>query len=286
MCVGNSGGNVLKFYTPDRKGAQEPYSYRSRARLVGECIEDLSNASKDDIVVLGRIHTEQDVAHLRDKNIRYIHDICDNKWPQLEKLWTNTNSTATAITTTCDELKTLIQTKTDKAVYVIPDPTERRREEPVWKPTGILKAVYYGSAGNLKQINWDDYDVYTLDLKVISNQGPIMWSYETQGKVVSNSDFVLLPVDNSNAMTMYKGNNRPVDALMQGKFVVTNAEIPSWLKLKDYIWCGDIDQGIKYIKYSPNQALERVRAGQQHVIENYSPDVISQQWQQVYEELA
>jgi hypothetical protein len=277
---------VLKFYTPDRKGAQEPYSYRSRARLVGKCIEDLSNASTDDIVVLGRIHTEQDVACLRENNIRYIHDICDNKWPKLEKLWTNTNSTATAITTTCDELKQLVQTKTDKTVYVIPDPTERQREEPVWKPTGILRAVYYGSAGNLKQINWDNYDICTLDLKVISNEGPIMWSYETQGKYVNESDFVLLPVDNNNPMTMYKGNNRPVDALMQGKFVVTNAEIPSWLKLKDYIWCGDIDKGIKYVKYNPNQALERVRAGQQYVIENYSPNVISQQWQAVYEELA
>jgi hypothetical protein len=72
---------------------------------------------------------------------------------------------------------------------------------------------------------------------------------------------------------------------MQGKFVVTNAEIPSWLKLKDYIWCGDIDEGIKYVKYNTNSVLERVRAGQHHVINNYSPSVISGQWQQVYEDL-
>ena len=276
---------MLKFFTPDRKGAQEPYSYRSRSRLVGDCIEDLSQATSEDIVVLGRIHENEHVDYLLANNIRYIHDICDNKWPMLEKLWARTNATALAITTTCDELKTLIQTKTDKPVFVIPDPTERQQEEPVWNPSGILRAVYYGSGGNLKQINWDDYDILTLDLKVISNEGPIMWSYDTQGKLVSKSDFVLLPVDNDNAMTRYKGNNRPVDALMQGKFVVTNAEIPSWLKLKDYIWCGDIDEGIKYIKYSPNQALERVRAGQQHVIENYSPSVIRSRWQAVYEGL-
>ena len=77
---------MLKFYTPDRKGNQEPYSYRSRARLVGKCIENISQAFNSDIVVLGRIHTEKDVESLRNNNIRYIHDIFDNKWSTLEKL--------------------------------------------------------------------------------------------------------------------------------------------------------------------------------------------------------
>ena len=35
---------MLKFYTPDRKGKIEPYSYRSRARLVGKCIENIGQA--------------------------------------------------------------------------------------------------------------------------------------------------------------------------------------------------------------------------------------------------
>ena len=60
---------MLKFYTPDRKGKQEPYSYRSRARLVGKCIENIGQASSDDIVVLGRIHTEKDVEDLNKPEI-------------------------------------------------------------------------------------------------------------------------------------------------------------------------------------------------------------------------
>ena len=116
---------MLKFYTPDRKGKQEPYSYRSRARLVGKCIDSIGQAFKNDIVVLGRIHTEKDVESLRNNDVRYIHDICDNKWPMLEKLWSNTNEYATAITTTCNKLKELIESKTNKPVYVITDHTER-----------------------------------------------------------------------------------------------------------------------------------------------------------------
>ena len=66
---------MLKFYTPNRQGKQEPYSYRSRARLVGECIENISQSSNDDIVVLGRIHTEKDVEDLNKNGISFIHQI-------------------------------------------------------------------------------------------------------------------------------------------------------------------------------------------------------------------
>ena len=109
---------MLKFYTPDRKGKIEPYSYRSRARLIGKCIDNIGQAFNNDMVVLGRIHTEKDVESLRNNNIRYIHDICDNKWPMLEKLWSNTNEHATAITTTCFKLKELIESKTKKGSFV------------------------------------------------------------------------------------------------------------------------------------------------------------------------
>lgn len=224
---------MLKFYTPDRKGKQEPYSYRARARLVGKCIDNIGIAFSNDIVVLGRIHNEKDVESLRNNNISYIHDICDNKWPKLEKLWSNTNEFAIAITTTCEELKKLIETKTDKPVYIVPDPTEREQEPVIFKTKEVYNACYYGSYGNLKQIDFNNYDLSKVNLKVMSNEGPLMWSFEEQGKMVRESDLVILPVNNDHAMTKYKGHNRPVDAIRQGKFVITNATIPSWAKLKD-----------------------------------------------------
>ena len=274
---------MLKFLTPDRKGKQEPYSYRSRARLVGKCITNLSQASKDDIVVLGRIHDEFHVEHLRDFGIKYIHDICDNKWPMLEKLWSNTNSTATAITTTCNELKKLIEEKTNKPVFIIPDPTERDEEPVNFKPNRVrLNAVYYGSAGNLKQIDWSEYDLSNVNLKIISNEGPIFWDFKTQGEFVRQSDLVLLPVNNSHEMTQYKGNNRPIDALRQGKFVITNATIPSWQLLSNFIWCGNINEGIKWAINNPKEVIKKVEAGQKFIRNNYTPEKISKEWERVY----
>ena len=274
---------MLKFLTPDRKGKQEPYSYRSRARLVGKCITNLGQANKNDIVVLGRIHNEFHVEQLRDFGIRYIHDICDNKWPILEKLWSNTNSTATAITTTCNELKKLIETKTNKPVYIISDPTERDEEPVKFEPNTVrLNAVYYGSAGNLKQIDWSQYDLSNVNLKVISNEGPIFWDYKTQGEIVRQSDLVLLPVNNDHEMTQYKGNNRPVDALRQGRFVITNATIPSWMKLNKFIWCGDINEGIKWAINNPKEVIKMIEEGQKLIGSIYTPEAITKEWERVY----
>ena len=274
---------MLKFYTPDRKGKQEPYSYRSRARLVGKCIENIGQAFNNDMVVLGRIHTEKDVESLRNNNIRYIHDICDNKWPMLEKLWSNTNMSATAITTTCNELKKLIEEKTNKPVFVIPDPTERDEEPIKFEPNPIrLNAVYYGSAGNLKQIDWSQYDLSKVNLQMVSNEGPIFWDYKTQGEIVRQSDIVLLPVNNDHEMTQYKGNNRPVDALRQGRFVITNANIPSWQKLNKFIWCGDINEGIKWAINNPKEVIKKVEEGQKLVGSIYTPEAITKEWERVY----
>jgi len=274
---------MLKFYTPDRKGKQEPYSYRSRARLVGKCIDNIGIALNNDMVVLGRIHTEKDVESLRNNNIRYIHDICDNKWPMLEKLWSNTNMSATAITTTCNELKKLIETKTNKPVFIIPDPTERDEEPVKFEPNPArLNAVYYGSAGNLKQIDWSQYDLSNVNLKIISNEGPIFWDFKTQGEIVRQSDVVLLPVNNDHDMTQYKGNNRPVDALRQGRFVITNATIPSWQKLNKFIWCGDINEGIKWAINNPKEVIKKVEEGQKLIRSIYTPEAITKEWERVY----
>jgi len=274
---------MLKFLTPDRKGKQEPYSYRSRARLVGKCITNVSQANKNDIVVLGRIHNDFHVEQLNDYGIKYIHDICDNKWPMLEKLWSNTNRTAIAITTTCNELKKLIETKTNKPVYIIPDPTEREEEPVKFNPNSVrMSAIYYGSAGNLKQIDWQQYDLSKVALQIMSNEGPIMWSYKLQGEMVRQSDIVLLPVNNDHEMTRYKGNNRPVDALRQGRFVITNATIPSWQKLNKFIWCGDINKGIDWAINNPKEVIKMVEEGQKFVNNNFTPEVITKQWERVY----
>ena len=280
---------MLKFFTPDRQGKQEPYSYRARARLVGHCILQLSEAKQDDIVVIGRIHEKSHIDYLRKNNIRYIHDICDNKWPMLEHLWEHTNLYATAITTTCESLKELIHTKSQNAVYVIPDPTEREEEFARFQPGTIhpfkVKLVYYGSDVNYRQLDFSKYNFPNSDLTIVTNikdNNIEQWSFENQGKWVRNADMIILPVDNNNPMAMYKGNNRPVDAIRMGRFVLTNAQIPSWLKLKEYMWVGDLEEGYKWAINNPNEVIKRIKSGQSFIEETYTTPIIKQKWEEIY----
>ena len=37
----------------------------------------------------------------------------------------------------------------------------------------------------------------------------------------------------------WQGNNRPIDALQQGRIVLTNPGIPSYEDLKDFLYIGD-----------------------------------------------
>lgn len=292
---------MLKFLSPARNGAIEPYSYRSRAKLIytGEVIEDLDNVTIDDIVVLGRIHEAHHVHTLKRNNTLFIHDICDNKfipwedegaYAKLMGQWRRTNEASCAITTTCEELKEVIQSKTNKDVFVIPDPTERQQEDIKFLHNEKIEMVYYGSWGNYEQIDFEKYKFENTNLKIITNKSKkypfpkhlIEWDFEIQAELVRKSDIILLPVNNDFEMSKYKGNNRPVDAIRQGRFVITNATTPSWLKLKDYMWCGDIEEGFKWSINNPDKVKQKIFEGQKFIEQNYSIDVISKRWEEIY----
>ena len=290
---------MLKFFTPPREGLLEPYTYRGRARLIksGITIKDLlgQKFNPNDVVVLGVIHQPSHVEYLIDNKIKFIHDICDNKWPEFEKSWGYANCYATAITTTCEELKVLIHEKSDRDAFIISDLTEREQEVVKFspEPNKPIELVYYGSGGNYKQLDFDEYHLPNSSLTIVTDineneteinysRNMVGWSFEAQGEQVRKSDIVILPVDNDNQKTPYKGNNRPIDAIRQGRFVITNAKTPSWLKLKDYMWCGDIEEGYKWALSNPNEVKKKIIMGQKFVSENYAVDVISKKWEEIY----
>ena len=63
----------------------------------------------------------------------------------------------------------------------------------------------------------------------------IPWDFDKQGKLVEQSDFVVLPVVDDRHSTC-KGNNRPIDALQQGRIVLTNPSIPSYEDLEEVLY--------------------------------------------------
>jgi len=109
--------------------------------------------------------------------------------------------------------------------------------------------------------------------------------YSLQEKLVNKCDFVLLPVTEDRE-SVCKGNNRPVDALQQGRIVLTNPGIPSYEDLKDFLYIGDFYEMYQEMIKSPGQVVGKIMRAQEFIEQNYSPEAISKKWEQVYENIS
>ena len=103
-------------------------------------IDRVEEATKDDLVILSKAIEVKDFMYLKDLGIKFIFDICDNKWrvgKDREKNTAIMNAGclhANLITTTCPELKQKIYNETGKNALIIDDPYERDIKEPKFKP--------------------------------------------------------------------------------------------------------------------------------------------------------
>tara|TARA_B100000085_G_scaffold30306_1_gene25018 strand:- start:67 stop:813 length:747 start_codon:yes stop_codon:yes gene_type:complete len=242
------------------------------------------------------------------------------------KHWYFTIPNANAVTTTCHSLRELIQQETGAKSYVIPDPTERKRGTPKFEVKDNMRAFYYGSDGNYAKIDWPkvketmnavhntSFEIMTnkakyppRDFKMLKRYGRywllpqerehiikkghkqfddlIAWDFNLQDKLVNKSDFVILPVTEDRE-SMCKGNNRPIDALQQGRMVLTNPGIPSYEDLKDFLYIGDLYEMYQGMINQPGQVVNKIMKAQEFIEQNYSPKAIAKKWEQVYENIS
>ena len=91
-------------------------------------IDRVEEATKDDIVIMSKSIEIKDFMYLKDMGIKFIFDICDNKWRMGKDRQKNTALMnagclhANLITTTCPELKQKIYDETGKNALIIDDP--------------------------------------------------------------------------------------------------------------------------------------------------------------------
>ena len=284
--------------------------------------DDITSVKPDDIVVLGKKHSKEDAEYFISKEINYIVDIADDKFDQF-KQWRFTIPNANAVTTTCHRLREVIHEETGSKSYVIPDPTERPRGEPRFEVKDIMNAFYYGSDGNYSKLMWPEINdvlnkIKTTQIKIMTNkpehppkktkltkkyggwwlmperrkqlqdigmrqyESLIPWDFNEQGKLVEQSDFVVLPVTDDRH-SQCKGNNRPIDALQQGRIVLTNPGIPSYDDLIECLFIGNFYETYKVMIENPSLVLAKIRNGQSLIDQHYTPMAVGKKWEQVYE---
>lgn len=297
----------MKFFIPNN--TESRYSFRSRGFLLIDymntidknhgVISDIHEADSNSVYMIGKKFSYEVLEILIKRKSKFILDISDYKFNKIEtkNLYVDACKYASGITTTCSYLANVIEDIVKKDVVVIPDPTERKEEEPIlydYSKNDKINLVWYGARKNLMHLDLDSIynELQNIDKKInltiITNKKDedpdnwINWDFEVQGNAVRNCDFVFLPISQKDKHLHFiksKGNNRPVDALRQGKFVITTDQIPSYKELSDYIYAEqDVYDGISYAINNSVEIFEKIKNGQQFINDNYDPVVVAKKW--------
>ena len=120
------------------------------------------------------------------------------------------------------------------------------------------------------------------DVGMKQHEDLIPWDFDKQGKLVEQSDFVVLPVVDDRHSTC-KGNNRPIDALQQGRIVLTNPSIPSYEDLEDVLFIDHFYEAYTDMINNPNTVMAKIKKAQSLIDKHYTPNAVGKKWEQVYE---
>ena len=318
----------IKFLLPKAKGFVEKGKLPKRAsqRFRGLVplqymlptdgyIDRVEEATKDDLVIMSKSIGVKDFLYLKDKGIKFVFDICDNKWRLGKDSVENTKimdagcKHANLITTTCKELRAKIFYESGKNAIIIDDPYERDIEEPRFEPDKKnLNFCDFGGRKSFSLVDWEETIAildfvckkngvnYTLNcmtqkhLQVSEElahyyypKGRLKmyeWDYELQKEMVRKSDFVLIPipVDGFSPVIAFKSPNRVIDSIAQGRYVITTRGVTSYRNYIDFIGWGSIQNSIKWAINNPKSVLNKIKQGQKHIMKHHLPEVIAKQW--------
>jgi hypothetical protein len=307
---------TLKFKAKDGEHTRASRRFRATIPLKGMRendgqIEDLSKTTRDDIVVLAKDTSIKDGQFLLDNNIKFVFDICDDKWGSRKKNLVDTYNflckNANLVVTSTPTLANIIFRNTGKQAHVISDPVERERKEPDVKiitDDTTIKFVYYGAGKNFDIIDWNKI---VNDLKRVHNKIEIhavigrvekhlktvqdliekkilfayQWTYELQDQIVDDCHFVLLPIVSVNENISAKSPNRLIDGIQRGKLVLTNAGVDSYIPFRNFSYfVSDFNygQGLKFAINNRNEALRNIKLGQIYIDQHHTPEIIGKQW--------
>lgn len=309
---------TLKFKAKDGEHTRASRRFRATIPLKGMRendgqIEDLNKATRDDIIILAKDTSIKDGQFLLDNKIKFVFDICDDKWGSRKSKLTDTYNflckNANLVTTSTPTLANIIHRHTGIHAHIITDPVERERKEPEFKNITndtIIKFAYYGAGKNFEVIDWNKI---VNDLKVAHNNNKIeihvvigrankhlgkvqhlieqkmlfahQWTYELQDQIVDDCHIVLLPIVNVNENISAKSPNRLIDGIQRGKLVLTNSGVDSYEKFKNFCYFVsnfNYGKGLLYAINNRNEVLTNIKRGQLYIDQNHTPEIIGKKW--------
>lgn len=174
---------------------------------------------------------------------------------------------AKVVTCSSAAMAMMVKAETGRESVVIPDPYENEESAPEVKGDQVL---WFGHQANIQSLK----PYADLNPHICTGDG---WSREREDADLKSAAVVLLTASNPGA-----SSNRPVKALRAGRFVVVPQDCPeSWKELSEFIWIGDVREGVQWALANREEACRKVRSSQTF-IRNFSPQSIGSQWADLF----
>ena len=270
-------------------------------------LTDWNEVDANTIVIFLKLSQPDSIQRAKDLGAKTIYDLCDNKFEEKEE-YEPCCQLADLISVNSVNMEISVKHHTGRDSIVMPDPYERPKLTPKFDPSKELKLLWFGSQSSFKFfpivecwqrlekeiVNYKYTMISSKTDRVLSkmtqrqNKGQISginfskldmqeWTWEHQGKLLTECDIVLMPVMTDNPRTDTKSANRLIDSLISGKFVITTA-LASYEEFAPYTWQDDYIEGIKWALKNPAEVQERIRKGQEYTEQNYSARVLSKKF--------
>jgi hypothetical protein len=185
-------------------------------------------------------------------------------------------SVAQTITCASEAMAECIKSYTGRDATVIDDPWETEEREPSVYGEGVL---WFGHSANIASL-LPHIEAIGPKLLICSNvrSAHVPWSLENESRCLQGAAVAVVTGGNLGASA-----NRPVKVLRAGRFVVAPAASPrSWHQFSEFIWIGDVGEGIRWALNNREEACKKILAGQAYIREKYSPQLIGSQWAAIF----
>lgn len=181
---------------------------------------------------------------------------------------------ATVLTAGSEAMAETVFDETGRDAVVIDDPWETDEMPAACDGDRVL---WFGHSANLPSLNRYADRMRGTRLVLCTNYsapGVVPWTLASEAKCLDECAVVLMTGTNPGA-----SSNRVVKALRAGRFVVCPADCAkAWRQFAEFVWIGDVREGVDWALNNRQEAVRKIQAGQQYVRERFGPQTIGRQW--------
>jgi len=232
------------------------------------------------------------VAALKERGIRIIADYSDDHFANtlLGPTYRAVANTVDHVVVTTAGLAEVLREHTATPVSVITDPVEGQRGEVRASARKPARLLWFGHPLNLDTLRFGLPQLAGYSLTVMTAPGAGTESLEHRFRPWSTAalfdelrecDAVVIPSNPYDPGKAVKSPNRFTEALWAGRFVLAHP-LPAYQPLVGFGWVGeDLGEGLAWLLERPEEAAERIRAGQTWIEQHCSREAVAAAWKSV-----